>query len=1398
MKAITRFLMAVVALVALSCTTDATQDLGVDLGNNEALTEITLSLEESRTQLGEKAGEVYPLYWSEGDQIAINGVASAPLTAEYDGKSAAVFSLDGDIERPFHIVYPAPAEGVVAATSGLYPVTFPATQSYTAGTFESGTAPMYGYAAAAAEGEEVLPAVEIHHLTGILRLAVKGDKTLTSMTVVAETGAIAGNFDVNCESGALTAHEDASNTITMSFGEGLTLSDTATPIYVAVPAGEHGIYTITLFTDEAENNAMVVRFNSDNHPVKAGVVKEFGEVIFVPNATASPVSGELVIENEADLVRLAKMSEVGLLGSVTSVRVAASLDMSNVEDWHGIDRFPAIPFDGGSDKGFEIKGLKAPLFLATEAQIKNVKLTDVNMNSSDRKRFGAIVCELNCTKAETVAMQNCSVAGTIIIENPNTIVPEANKNNYGYVTAGSLIGVLTGGEVIDCVNNASFTVKQVASLGNTIALYPSFGGVIGCALSNTLDDATETTAATVITTKLTNLENRGEVKYEDNAKSFIYRPVVAGILGYTSTTAATVMTNCDNFANVSFNAIGTGAAGANTPVSVAGVAGVFCTGTIDGCDNSGDITMDGRTYMLGIGGLFGYCFNSVTTNCHNTGKVEVKSTMRTLGLMAGGFAATIYNPNDGAVGSCHDCSNNGPVNVLCSTDEENIKNGSYYYRVGGFTAFGRQLTKNCHNLQNGDITLSGKWIHMSSTERSINIAGVIGYKTKGAIANCDNYGDINIDTDITINSTSSDVINAQILNIGGVVSDSSYSTTESDNHGNITFSGSFAGYRATVGGILGNGISNNVRPGTGAVNNGNITFTEDAQLTLSADIFLGGCVGITEATAVDGMTNNGDIVFKGDVLQWTTTSTNAETGEVTESKSGGNFRAGGVSGYITAAHSNLVNNGKFEVTSDCLIEGSPQIGGVVGDIYNKATDTVYDTYTNNGEIIYNAHNKGALHLGGITSDPYCATMQNMTNNGAISLNGIYDGAVKVAGCFGFHDKELLTLKNCTNNAPITVLGESNSTTALYVAGVSLSVNGKGPHNNIYNTEKGDILLNLTHKNSNVTVAGITNKFQDKSYDVVNHGDITVKGDYGASVYITGFCYATNNYVRERHGNTGDFLIDAKIGGTLIVGGMYCYGKYGGTFTDCFNTGNYTVSENTEVGNGTYIGGMIGYFNATYATYAYKNCYNSGNISFKGKAGVSTEAVADTNYNKENTICLGGFAGQVRNDGTKNLNITDGFRNSGKIEFTGSNPTGPVFIGGIVGDMARPTSSWTGDIVNTGDIIFTGSSKSDSYAGGIFGRTIVGVANATSHCKVDAQGVAGSGHITGSSRSETVIATNCKVGGIATAYDTEDESYEEENITASNFHKYIYGGTTDWSGVVEYDGCTFLAEKPTFE
>ena len=108
MKNLTRLFVFVAALVAFSCTTDATEDLAVQV-DGAAQTEIVLSLEASRTQLGEKVGDLYPLYWSEGDQISVNGAASAPLTASQAGKTSATFAVDG-VHTNLNVAYPATVE----------------------------------------------------------------------------------------------------------------------------------------------------------------------------------------------------------------------------------------------------------------------------------------------------------------------------------------------------------------------------------------------------------------------------------------------------------------------------------------------------------------------------------------------------------------------------------------------------------------------------------------------------------------------------------------------------------------------------------------------------------------------------------------------------------------------------------------------------------------------------------------------------------------------------------------------------------------------------------------------------------------------------------------------------------------------------------------------------------------------------------------------------------------------------------------------------------------------------------------------------------------------------------------------------------------------------------------
>ena len=95
MKNLTKIFLAVaVAMFAFSCVTDTTEDLGIKV-EGQGVTELTLSLEESRTHLGEKAEGVYPLYWSEGDAIAVNGVVSAPLTA--GGSATATFSFAKEV-----------------------------------------------------------------------------------------------------------------------------------------------------------------------------------------------------------------------------------------------------------------------------------------------------------------------------------------------------------------------------------------------------------------------------------------------------------------------------------------------------------------------------------------------------------------------------------------------------------------------------------------------------------------------------------------------------------------------------------------------------------------------------------------------------------------------------------------------------------------------------------------------------------------------------------------------------------------------------------------------------------------------------------------------------------------------------------------------------------------------------------------------------------------------------------------------------------------------------------------------------------------------------------------------------------------------------------------------------
>ena len=118
MKNLTKIFMAVaVSLFAFACV------------QGQGIKELTLSLEESRTHLGEKVvnedgTSLYPLYWSEGDAISVNGVVSLPLAGVAADATDATFQFTQEVSRPLCVVYPAAAVATVEEGEAVEPIIY--------------------------------------------------------------------------------------------------------------------------------------------------------------------------------------------------------------------------------------------------------------------------------------------------------------------------------------------------------------------------------------------------------------------------------------------------------------------------------------------------------------------------------------------------------------------------------------------------------------------------------------------------------------------------------------------------------------------------------------------------------------------------------------------------------------------------------------------------------------------------------------------------------------------------------------------------------------------------------------------------------------------------------------------------------------------------------------------------------------------------------------------------------------------------------------------------------------------------------------------------------------------------------------------------------------------------
>ena len=1055
-------------MFAFACATDPIEESTIGVG--EGCSTFTISLEESRTQLGERnADGKYPLYWSAGDQISINGAASTALAE--GGQALATFQFNAVLNAPYSIIYPASEGGVV---------NFLAEQPYTAGTFAPGAAPMYGYAATANE------AIQLKHLTGILRLAVKGNgEALTSVVFTSELGKIAGPFTVDCTNGTLVAQEGASNVVTLTFAEPLVLGAEAQYLYVAVPAGSYGAYAVTLHTAA---DKMTVKFDSTAKPILAGMVREFKELTYEANDVEIE-SSVFEIDSKDALIEFASKIAGGTFAPYTAAAVVANIDMTGY-NWTPIEGFNGLAFDGGKSSGFAINGLNAPLFGSTNSTIQNVNLTNVNIASNGRLVLGAVACKLVAGEAQSL-ISNCHVSGSITVNNTE-VVPEDANSYYGINIAG-IVGFIAGGAVDNCVNEANITISQLGSSDSTRAIHPCVGGIVGAA-SVTGD----------ILSPITNCVNgsqggvTGVIKYLDNHPNQLYLPQIGGILGLSSDSNLAEIKSNTNYAPIEFNAnaAGDGAIGYSS-TCIGGIFG-YSKGAVENNDNHGKISvLGGNIKAFYLGGVGGVAKTSSFKNNHNHNSdgILVDSDVKFFSLNVAGVIGGV----NGGGGSIDGCTNNAPIVSKASTATD-ITVGTWYYRVSGVVTYTNVAISNCENKANGDITVSGDVIVARDSEQpGVAVSGVSAYHTtSGTIVNLINRGDINVNTNMSLHSGLTNVKHGKIC-ITGVNGYNTRSMCDLQNYGNITI-----GNTSSDISIAGNGvhIAGLVSAASGSlgvtnleknINKGNITINR-AKLNgraIKADnsfaVSIGGLGAYYTGKSFANSENEGDITLSqyiavGDVYLYLGGNIGHTTNEdlvVKDCKNIGTitvsdkitkafyFYAGGIVGTATKAitFDNCHNAMKTGVENGWVVKGtwanatgsnSVRIGGVIG-IQSGGAITMKNGVTNSANIHLTAkyRDTGGFSVGGIAG--VCSGSAHtftglVQNSGNLYYEGeCPSGTFCIGGCIGqFGASTAKSIEKLVNTGNITAVKTvANSfptgTKNGIIAGVAASCSGNLPN-----------------------------------------------------------------------------------------------------------------------------------------------------------------------------------------------------------------------------------------------------------------------------------------------------------------------------------------------------------------
>ncbi len=1354
---------------------------------------------ETKTTLGAKDGSSYPVLWSAGDVITLNGTAATEFTPASGNESAtAKFKVTG-LAAPYNFLY----NGVAGQGNQ---VTFPANQAYVAGGFDPAALPMY------ASVSSLGSTITFSHAASLLKFSLTGSKKIDSVTLTATDGtkSLSGTFTIGAGSnglldGSLTP-ASAGGAINYNFGGHIQLSDTPFVFYVAVPAGTYaGGIALEIVDNDSGHMSMTVLDGSSN-TLAAGKVMEFDNVVYIP----AKENNLKQIWNAATFQEF--VSAVAGGNKTLNARLtqsAANLDLSSIaSSFESIEDYKGI-FDGN---GKSISGLTKPLFGNLQGVVKNLTLNSTISTTETGQHWGIFAKQITPSLEvdDVPGLQNCIASGSI------TWTPASAIDSY--MTLGGLVGNNRGGTITGCTNNASVTF---ASSGVTHTNQPSVGGVVG---------RTQKGGDLKTQGEISNCINNGTVTV---AAQFSQGAYIGGVLGYQVEKAET-MSGCTNHGLVKV----TSTFSTSGALHLAGVAGM-AKGAVENCTNASDGVVTSEACSVGTY----LCQGGVVGRLNGSATYETLTNAGTLNVAAlGGPTARLIG---GVVGRCNEgatlngVTNSGNINytaeatndtyiggVVAHNDKADIilqncsstggtltvsnasHSGGLY--VGGVVGYSTKDVTSCSSAMT--ITTTGS---MSMGSNSyIAFGGVIGYLTGAVTAtNCTNSGAINYGQTVT------DEGQTYVGGVAGAVTGAEISG--GGNSGTITFSGQNTKRSPSVGGIVGRVFSNTTESGYSLNNNvtnsgsiifnssvsssqymyagglvgqhlgGNIYGTNDAPITVTelheSMMALGGIVGYLAGGTVSNATNtaNGDIALNGFISAY-----HSYTGGIVGMASGGSSIAAG-GGTITGAS----NAGDITVGSGCAIPRNSYVGGVIAYAGNTVSGA-----SNTGNIVNNysqtsSSNATSYHyaIGGVAGYSVAA-LSSCYNTGDVTNNGsTYTSEINVAGVVGISEGDITSCSNGTPSLPggtitNTATSGTNAIQDAQIGGVvgntkdpgytltscfnkgnvvnsgaanSISVGGiaawstKGTFVTCYNegkVENSGIGSNTDATAPGARVAGLiasasganTISGDADNYNY-NNGEV-YEHSASARAAVGGVCAWANNastsldYARNLSG--GVIWVEDGEYTNVYVGGVLGVETAAASFNYTKNAGKIGI-RNITISKAAYIGGVHGGFTANGAQ-TITGCENTGEIDCPDSGGKSENMKSTSSANV--VTYVGGISSGAGNDAARTLKTFNDCINRGAITMYNQCYTR---LGGVIGYANQNPSGCE----NHGKIVYYrkagGYNSSNGAVGGVVGYiNIATVSNLTNTGGVQSTGTSPNcytGGIVGQEGGNMNTMENCNVG-----------------------------------------------------